>query len=120
GPREVRCSFGAPNAILDFRSSRRRGVCFTDAASHPSGFHDSAKHRNDEYSHRFRSCTRDGALLSRYSSRVWRPRALQPLSASSDSCAVISCRSEEHTSELQSRGLLVCRLLPLKKKERYI
>src|SRR5439155_25347678 len=26
------------------------------------------------------------------------------------------CRSEEHTSELQSRGHLVCRLLPEKKK----
>src|SRR5207253_10994786 len=28
-----------------------------------------------------------------------------------------STRSEEHTSELQSRGHLVCRLLPGKKKE---
>src|SRR5690625_6477707 len=30
--------------------------------------------------------------------------------------AVTSLRSEEHTSELQSRGHLVCRLLPEKKK----
>src|SRR5690625_6527772 len=31
-----------------------------------------------------------------------------------------SCRSEEHTSELQSRGHLVCRLLLEKKKKNYI
>src|SRR5690625_874185 len=30
--------------------------------------------------------------------------------------AVEPCRSEEHTSELQSRGHLVCRLLPEKNK----
>src|SRR5690625_5918306 len=29
-----------------------------------------------------------------------------------------ACRSEEHTSELQSRGHLVCRLLLVKKKTR--
>src|SRR5690625_6432544 len=31
----------------------------------------------------------------------------------------LAARSEEHTSELQSRGQLVCRLLPAKKKNRY-
>src|SRR6266508_6080536 len=30
------------------------------------------------------------------------------------------CRSEEHTSELQSRGHLVCRLLLEKKKKKHI
>src|SRR5690625_6098038 len=30
--------------------------------------------------------------------------------------ALTALRSEEHTSELQSRGQLVCRLLPAKKK----
>src|SRR3989442_10732852 len=36
-------------------------------------------------------------------------------------CAEISCRSEEHTSELQSRPHLVCRLLlEKKKKKKYI
>src|SRR5690625_7065704 len=30
---------------------------------------------------------------------------------------ILFLRSEEHTSELQSRGHLVCRLLPEKKKE---
>src|SRR3989442_3369004 len=32
----------------------------------------------------------------------------------------ISARSEEHTSELQSRPHLVCRLLPEKKKNNYV
>src|SRR3712207_7453834 len=32
-------------------------------------------------------------------------------------CCAVSCRSEEHTSELQSRQYLVCRLLLEKKKE---
>src|SRR5207253_7298013 len=32
-------------------------------------------------------------------------------------CAKLSSRSEEHTSELQSRGHLVCRLLLEKKKK---
>src|SRR5215510_15902713 len=51
---------------------------------------------------------------------------LSPVSASPHCCdragsrAVISngCRSEEHTSELQSRGHLVCRLLLEKKKKK--
>src|SRR5207253_10323549 len=34
-----------------------------------------------------------------------------------ESCNAISYRSEEHTSELQSRGHLVCRLLLEKKKK---
>src|SRR5215208_2924714 len=38
-------------------------------------------------------------------SRCWPPRSA-------------ACRSEEHTSELQSRGHLVCRLLLEKKKSR--
>src|SRR5690625_5944973 len=33
-----------------------------------------------------------------------------------DAAAIENLRSEEHTSELQSRGQLVCRLLPQKKK----
>src|SRR3989440_6837155 len=35
---------------------------------------------------------------------------------SATSSAWVGCRSEEHTSELQSRSDLVCRLLPEKKK----
>src|SRR5439155_23240550 len=34
-------------------------------------------------------------------------------------CRVLGCRSEEHTSELQSRGHLVCRLLLEKKKAKH-
>src|SRR3712207_8471358 len=33
-------------------------------------------------------------------------------------CGIRKCRSEEHTSELQSRQYLVCRLLLEKKKQR--
>src|SRR5207253_8564136 len=33
-------------------------------------------------------------------------------------CSALATRSEEHTSELQSRGHLVCRLLLEKKKEK--
>src|SRR5439155_12289711 len=50
-----------------------------------------------------------------------RPAAcLPPAPKSCDSASMISrpCRSEEHTSELQSRGQLVCRLLLEKKKEK--
>src|SRR5690625_6454969 len=35
-------------------------------------------------------------------------------------CAIVPLRSEEHTSELQSRGHLVCRLLLAKKKRNNI
>src|SRR5258708_30570033 len=43
--------------------------------------------------------------------------ATAPASAMSDSCSSTTrCRSEEHTSELQSRDHLVCRLLLEKKK----
>src|SRR3712207_7038417 len=36
----------------------------------------------------------------------------------SDAVALLECRSEEHTSELQSRQYLVCRLLLEKKKKK--
>src|SRR3989442_9910993 len=51
---------------------------------------------------------RDGLLLSRRGAqRPFRPRQLR---------ATARQRSEEHTSELQSRPHLVCRLLLVKKK----
>src|SRR5690625_5686276 len=43
----------------------------------------------------------------------------QGIGRPSDSIMFVDIRSEEHTSELQSRGHLVCRLL-LEKKKRYI
>src|SRR5690625_6662471 len=36
---------------------------------------------------------------------------------SASRCALISARSEEHTTELQSRGQLVCRLLLVQRKK---
>src|SRR5439155_23236839 len=45
----------------------------------------------------------------------WRPSGAQSRSSWETSP---SCRSEEHTSELQSRGHLVCRLLLEKKKKK--
>src|SRR5437870_5929145 len=49
-------------------------------------------------------------LYFRRSYETWLGRGLAPYSAG-------SARSEEHTSELQSRGHLVCRLLLEKKKD---
>src|SRR3712207_8760395 len=44
------------------------------------------------------------------------PRARSPISSSIVSTVALRNRSEEHTSELQSRQYLVCRLLLEKKK----
>src|SRR5439155_15973947 len=56
-----------------------------------------------------------------FRSTGWVAREVQPVAiarhASRDSRA-IATRSEEHTSELQSRGHLVCRLLLEKKKRK--
>src|SRR2546422_1401111 len=59
--------------------------------------------------------------------RAGRPRPGQPLREARGRCrrwssggspGIASCRSEEHTSELQSRLHLVCRLLLEKKKKK--
>src|SRR5258707_2118416 len=42
------------------------------------------------------------------------------MSASRAACSGLALRSEEHTSELQSRQYLVCRLLLEKKKNKHI
>src|SRR3712207_9272005 len=65
-----------------------------------------------------RSSTRPSRSCSRTRSSV-------PPSARSASCPTVPCRlssrrSEEHTSELQSRQYLVCRLLLEKKKKNTI
>src|SRR3712207_7164747 len=44
------------------------------------------------------------------------PRSVEPPTGPVNRLVVIVCRSEEHTSELQSRQYLVCRLLLEKKK----
>src|SRR5207253_10531311 len=46
-----------------------------------------------------------------------RSRPPHPVFANTASLDVVPLRSEEHTSELQSRGHLVCRLLLEKKKQ---
>src|SRR5215208_7378215 len=51
---------------------------------------------------------------SRAGSRSCRRRSTSPASSGRGA----PCRSEEHTSELQSRGHLVCRLLLEKKKKK--
>src|ERR1035437_10725448 len=66
------------------------------------------------------------SLPSSTTSRIWklwqkRPMALKPSNCSTNTnptsfCWIRGCRSEEHTSELQSRQYLVCRLLLAKTK----
>src|SRR2546429_1257148 len=51
--------------------------------------------------------------------RIARPRASMPRSCGTSTPLTVTCRSEEHTSELQSRLHLVCRLLLEKKKKIY-
>src|SRR5687767_15340373 len=43
--------------------------------------------------------------------------SMNPTSPSDRSACTVTCRSEEHTSELQSLAYLVCRLLLEKKKK---
>src|SRR3712207_8503350 len=49
--------------------------------------------------------------------QAWPVASAQVERSSTQSWAAALCRSEEHTSELQSRQYLVCRLLLEKKKE---
>src|SRR3712207_7581583 len=70
------------------------------------------------YTTLFRS--KNGRNESLTPSRSWKSRLARSRSLAirvmSTSTTVVSCRSEEHTSELQSRQYLVCRLLLEKKK----
>src|SRR5690625_6440278 len=59
-------------------------------------------------------CGRFGASASQVKAHA---RASSTVKAISSARSGISIRSEEHTSELQSRGHLVCRLLLEKKKK---
>src|SRR2546429_5808926 len=66
-----------------------------------------------------------GALASDHAARVEISAALSegsfanwPIRGSANHGGMVFCRSEEHTSELQSRLHLVCRLLLEKKKRR--
>src|SRR3712207_8126916 len=74
------------------------------------------------YTTLFRSCRRTETTSCRSSPARYRTRRKDPrpcrtycLHASHVGCHSARCRSEEHTSELQSRQYLVCRLLLEKK-----
>src|SRR5436305_11932516 len=70
------------------------------------------------YTTLFRSHRRDGnAGVGDLDERLYRHRHLQRSGRSRALSRVAPCRSEEHTSELQSRPHLVCRLLLEKKKK---
>src|SRR3712207_8749148 len=78
------------------------------------------------YTTLFRSSSDPSAAASSpntpYSSRVRNAATRKPLTSDSDVSATSNApltRSEEHTSELQSRQYLVCRLLLEKKKTLY-
>src|SRR3712207_8082254 len=71
------------------------------------------------YTTLFRSSTSSSSrLFSRLSRCVSACSTLRAASASAEPAASCSVRSEEHTSELQSRQYLVCRLLLEKKKNK--
>src|SRR3712207_7834064 len=53
-------------------------------------------------------------------SRTWEQIASTSSGVSPEATVCPNCRSEEHTSELQSRQYLVCRLLLEKKKTIYM
>src|SRR5690625_5412368 len=55
--------------------------------------------------------------VGHYHTAFMRYKTLQPVHSRLDHRPVAEQRSEEHTSELQSRGHLVCRLLLEKKKD---
>src|SRR3712207_7378253 len=68
------------------------------------------------------TCDRSTSMPSRFISRTTSsPNDVSPpcLALSSAASAQSSVRSEEHTSELQSRQYLVCRLLLEKKKTKH-
>src|SRR5690606_4532198 len=58
------------------------------------------------------------ALLATWKDGCWKYRWIPPDPVTDSSVGWCRCRSEEHTSELQSRENLVCRLLLEKKKGR--
>src|SRR5947209_10806533 len=94
--------------------------CFLSSYAHPRSLHSFPTRRSSDLAIRSR-CT------PTRSTKRWRCRLTSPLaSPATRSCSCnrkaaptassIPGRSEEHTSELQSRQYLVCRLLLEKKK----
>src|SRR3712207_7251972 len=75
------------------------------------------------YTTLFRSCGRRGPFLfgrPNRRKRTWTIRIAKTRRGKGLRRARIRVRSEEHTSELQSRQYLVCRLLLEKKKNKYL
>src|SRR5690625_6548131 len=74
--------------------------------------------KNDHYRGYFRNWRVPGKIGDQKGLYCWRYRAAGRASEAAQSRArgLFLFRSEEHTSELQSRGQLVCRLLLEKKK----
>src|SRR3712207_8651356 len=68
------------------------------------------------YTTLFRSTKGRSAERARSSSEAWSTKLFAASARGSERAAATSRRSEEHTSELQSRQYLVCRLLLEKKK----
>src|SRR3712207_7220960 len=66
-----------------------------------------------------KKCQRGGGEKGSLLHRWWECRPVQPLRQAVWNCLRTLRRSEEHTSELQSRQYLVCRLL-LEKKCRHM
>src|SRR2546430_5680738 len=78
------------------------------------------------YSSRLNVVTREKSICSALCSRTsswYRPSGVDPVAMPSTALGLVLststtiCRSEEHTSELQSQSNLVCRLLLEKKKK---
>src|SRR5207253_8970478 len=84
----------------DLRRNRTKSLRVTQRATHASARFEMARAQSSCADHR--GCTRSAAACRRATDRR-HPSAT---------------RSEEHTSELQSRGHLVCRLLLEKKKKK--
>src|SRR5690349_23723968 len=70
------------------------------------------------YTTLFRSSARDAALWGQRPAALLRERPAVPEAIPGVQLMKIPYRSEEHTSELQSRRDLVCRLLLEKKKKK--
>src|SRR5690606_41612868 len=99
------------------------------AVVHPSGLRHTDLSRDPRQLHSFPTRRSSdlwakGPGRSRLNSPRWTPPVVRPPVWTSTSrppnrCSACSPRSEEHTSELQSREKLVCRL-PLEKKKRVV
>src|SRR3712207_7905925 len=68
------------------------------------------------YTTLFRSAKKSGVNASNPATNEWPARGRPPCATARSAWMQIAVRSEEHTSELQSRQYLVCRLLLEKKK----